>query len=89
MFEVKDTVQTSLQRLKAPTFKPLGPDEEIVPGTLLGIDTEFVAHSPPDKVMRGCVPQPLFFPIMMMQRAACRSGPSHPHIGANARMGES
>lgn len=21
---------------------------------LLGIDTEFVAHSPPDKVMRGC-----------------------------------
>lgn len=62
-----------MQRLKAPTFKPLGPDEEIVPDTLLGIDTEFVAHSPPDKVMRGCVaqaPQPLPLPIKMMQRAA-------------------
>ncbi len=42
-------------RLKSPTFKPLGADEEVKPGTLLGIDTEFVAHSPPDKVMRGCV----------------------------------
>ncbi|CAL8467279.1 g6816 [Coccomyxa elongata] len=42
-------------RLRAPTFEALGPDEEVRPGMLLGIDTEFVAHSPPDKVMRGGV----------------------------------
>ncbi|BDA40432.1 probable PAN2-PAN3 deadenylation complex catalytic subunit pan2 [Coccomyxa sp. Obi] len=42
-------------RLKPPTFQALGPDEEVRPGMLLGIDTEFVAHSPPDKVMRGGV----------------------------------
>ena len=40
---------------KPPTFKPLGQDEEPGPGTLLGIDTEFVAHSPPDRVLKGCV----------------------------------
>ena len=41
-------------RLNPPTFKPLGPDEAPKAGTLLAIDTEFVAHSPPDKVFKGC-----------------------------------
>ena len=40
-------------KLKPPTFKPLEPDEEPKAGTLLAIDTEFVAHSPPDKVFKG------------------------------------
>ena len=46
-------LQTSRVRLKKPTFTPLGPDEEPGAGTLLAIDTEFVAHSPPDKVFKG------------------------------------
>ena len=46
-------LQASGWRLKKPTFKPLGPDEEPEAGTLLAIDTEFVAHSPPDKVFKG------------------------------------
>ncbi len=33
-------------------FRPLAPDEAVTPGTLLGIDTEFVAHSPPDTLFR-------------------------------------
>ena len=40
-------------RLNPPTFKPLGQDEDPKAGTLLAIDTEFVAHSPPDKVFKG------------------------------------
>ena len=40
-------------RLNPPTFSPLGPDETPKAGTLLAIDTEFVAHSPPDKVFKG------------------------------------
>jgi hypothetical protein len=47
--------QLPADQQKPATFKPLGADEEPGPGTLLGIDTEFVAHSPPDKVMKGCV----------------------------------
>lgn len=46
-------LQHSGVRLKPPTFKPLGPDEAPQAGTLLAIDTEFVAHSPPDKVFKG------------------------------------
>jgi hypothetical protein len=46
-------LQASRVRLKKPTFTPLGPDEEPGAGTLLAIDTEFVAHSPPDKVFKG------------------------------------
>jgi hypothetical protein len=38
---------------KPPTFQPLGVEELPGPGTLFGIDTEFVAHSPPDKVVKG------------------------------------
>ena len=46
-------LQHSKVKLKKPTFTPLGPDESPKPGTLLAIDTEFVAHSPPDKVFKG------------------------------------
>ncbi|CAL5225176.1 g7957 [Coccomyxa viridis] len=48
-------LQHSKVKLKKPTFTPLGPDESPKPGTLLAIDTEFVAHSPPDKVFKGGV----------------------------------
>ncbi|KAK9843491.1 hypothetical protein WJX81_005692 [Elliptochloris bilobata] len=37
------------------TFEPLGPGEAPAPGTLLALDAEFVAHSPPDTVLRGGV----------------------------------
>lgn len=40
--------------MKSPTFRPLGEDERPAPGTLFAIDTEFVAHSPPDKAFKGC-----------------------------------
>ena len=36
------------------TFEPLGPSEAPGPGTLLALDAEFVAHSPPDTELRGC-----------------------------------
>jgi hypothetical protein len=35
------------------TFVPFGPDERPGPGMLFGLDAEFVALSPPDKVVRG------------------------------------
>ncbi len=38
------------------TFAPLGRDEPPGPGTLLGLDAEFVAHSPPDTALRGRAP---------------------------------
>ena len=47
------SLQNSKVKLKKPTFKPLAPDEAPKAGTLLAIDTEFVAHSPPDKVFKG------------------------------------
>ena len=57
MLQIKILLSYSLQhskvKLKKPTFKPLGPDEAPKAGTLLAIDTEFVAHSPPDKVFKG------------------------------------
>lgn len=46
--------QSAAARLKAPTFRPLGANERLAPGTLFAIDTEFVAHSPPDKAFKGC-----------------------------------
>lgn len=46
-------LQHSKVKLKKPTFKPLGPYEAPKAGMLLAIDTEFVAHSPPDKVFKG------------------------------------
>ena len=36
------------------TFEPLGPSEAPGAGTLLALDAEFVAHSPPDTELRGC-----------------------------------
>lgn len=39
----------------APTFIPFGPNERPGPGMLFGLDAEFVALSPPDKIVRGYV----------------------------------
>ena len=36
-------------------FTPLQEDEAPQPGTVFGIDAEFVALSQPDKVLQGCV----------------------------------
>ena len=37
-------------------FTPLQDDEALRPGTVFGIDAEFVALSQPDKVLQGCAP---------------------------------
>ncbi|KAL0035726.1 hypothetical protein WJX77_000104 [Trebouxia sp. C0004] len=39
----------------ARNFEPLSPEELKAPGLLLGIDAEFVAHAPAEKVMQGGV----------------------------------
>lgn len=76
-----DLQSPAAPRLKAPAFKPLGADEEVQPGTLLGIDTEFVAHSPPDKVMRGCVA------LFVLQAAHCAPSRSLYLINQDAEDG--
>eukprot|EP00887_Chlorella_sp_A99_P005338 scaffold1.g5338.t1 len=45
-------LQSPKVRLHRPTFTPLGPEEQPRPGMLFALDAEFVAYSPPEKVMR-------------------------------------
>lgn len=40
------------RRLNRPTFVPLSPEEAPGPGTLFALDAEFVAYSPPERVVR-------------------------------------
>ena len=47
-------VQAASLALAPRTFEALGPSEAPGPGTLLALDAEFVAHSPPDTELRGC-----------------------------------
>lgn len=65
MHAATNPVQRGVQNLQAPslalaprTFEPLGPGEAPGPGTLLALDAEFVAHSPPDTELRGCAHDP-------------------------------
>ncbi|KAL0054988.1 hypothetical protein WJX82_005488 [Trebouxia sp. C0006] len=48
-------VQGPSVKRHARNFEPLSPEELRAPGLLLGIDAEFVAHAPAEKVMQGGV----------------------------------
>ena len=51
-------VQAASLALAPRTFEALGPSEAPGPGTLLALDAEFVAHSPPNTELRGCAWRP-------------------------------
>ena len=51
-------MQAASLALAPRTFEPLGPSEAPGRGTLLALDAEFVAHSPPDTELRGCAWSP-------------------------------
>ena len=44
-----------VSRLASPSYSPLTEEEAPRAGTLLGLDAEFVAFSPPTKSLQGCV----------------------------------
>ena len=48
-------VQSPTVKQHPPSFEPLTPEELSGPGLILGIDAEFVAHWPAQKVMQGYV----------------------------------
>ena len=51
-------VQGPSVKRHARNFEPLSPEERKGAGLLLGIDAEFVAHAPAEKVMQGSAPSP-------------------------------
>lgn len=58
-------VQGPSVKRHARNFEPLSPEELKGPGLLLGIDAEFVAHAPAEKVMQGSAPSPPLFVYCM------------------------
>lgn len=52
-------------------FEPPSPEELRAPGLLLGIDAEFVAHAPAEKVMQGSAPSPPLFVRLLHAGLLC------------------
>ena len=69
-------VQGPSVKRHARNFEPLSPEELKGPGLLLGIDAEFVAHAPAEKVMQGSAPAPASLhacqlPMMLILQLVC------------------